>query len=174
VCLSSIHLFRNNVTAASTWLRGMTSSAQALGITVQWYVLSALVCYWVVLPRTLLFYNYWQRKHGPIFTNLPWLRCMSYPRYLLEALKLPAVTNARASTDFMWSYNNGFHMPYTAWLVYALGLKPSKVSCIARTAAVHQEAGARGFAFLTAAVRRTTSGLWDPLKVVVERPMPTR
>ena len=53
---------------------------------------------------------------------------MSYPRYLLEALKLPAVTNARASTDFMWSYDNGFKMPYTAWLVWALGMKPSKVS----------------------------------------------
>ena len=26
--------------------------------------------------------------------------CMSYPRFILEALKLPAVTNARASDDF--------------------------------------------------------------------------
>jgi hypothetical protein len=32
--------------------------------------------------------------------NVPVQFCMSYPRYILETLRLPAVTNARASDDF--------------------------------------------------------------------------
>ena len=39
-------------------------------------------------------------SNAAVKLNVPVQFCMSYPRYILETLRLPAVTNARASDDF--------------------------------------------------------------------------
>ena len=39
-------------------------------------------------------------SNAAVKLNVPVQFCMSYPRYIIETLRLPAVTNARASDDF--------------------------------------------------------------------------
>ena len=52
--------------------------------------------------------------------------CMSFPRHILESMKFPAVTNARASPDFANSGDNLVEVGYTSLLYQAVGLAPSK------------------------------------------------
>ena len=58
--------------------------------------------------------------------GLPLQWCMSYPRYILESLKHPAVTNARGSEDYAAGYINLMLVGYTSLLYEAVGIRVSK------------------------------------------------
>ena len=58
--------------------------------------------------------------------HLPIQYCMQYPRHVLESVQYPAVTQARASTDYD-SPLNFFDFGHIALLPVALDLRPSKV-----------------------------------------------
>jgi hypothetical protein len=58
--------------------------------------------------------------------GVPLQWCMSYPRYILESLKHPAVTNARGSEDYAVGYSNLYYIGYTSLLYEAVGIVASK------------------------------------------------
>ena len=51
---------------------------------------------------------------------------MSFPRYILESMKHPAVTNARGSEDYAAGWSNLLLVGYTSLLYEAVGLRTSK------------------------------------------------
>jgi len=57
--------------------------------------------------------------------GIPLQLCMTYPRHVLESLRLDGVTQVRASTDYP-SPKNFFDFGHTTLLSTALGLSPSK------------------------------------------------
>ena len=60
--------------------------------------------------------------------SVPIQFCMAFPRYILQALVLPAVTNGRASVDFQNSAENLEAMGRSSLFYAALDLPPSKDS----------------------------------------------
>lgn len=48
--------------------------------------------------------------------------CMSFPRFLLESMKHPAVTNARGSEDYAGGYDNLLKVGYTSLFYEAVGV----------------------------------------------------
>lgn len=48
--------------------------------------------------------------------------CMSFPRFLLESMKHPAVTNARGSEDYAAGYDNLLKVGYTSLFYEAVGV----------------------------------------------------
>ena len=58
--------------------------------------------------------------------GVPLQFCMSYPRYLLESMRHPAVTNARGSEDYAVGYDNLLKVGYTSLFYQAVGVAVSK------------------------------------------------
>eukprot|EP01012_Entosiphon_sulcatum_P028632 TRINITY_DN3468_c0_g1_i1.p1 TRINITY_DN3468_c0_g1~~TRINITY_DN3468_c0_g1_i1.p1 ORF type:complete len:750 (+),score=126.46 TRINITY_DN3468_c0_g1_i1:23-2251(+) len=52
--------------------------------------------------------------------------CMAWPRHILQSLELPAVTNARASGDYMQARSSQWQIGVSSLFAIAVGLAPSK------------------------------------------------
>lgn len=52
--------------------------------------------------------------------------CMSWPRHIMQSVEIPAVTQARASDDYMANISDQWNVGTTSIFAHALGIAPSK------------------------------------------------
>eukprot|EP00977_Amphora_coffeiformis_P005903 scaffold1248_cov170-Amphora_coffeaeformis.AAC.22 len=60
--------------------------------------------------------------------NIPIQYCMSWPRHILQSLRIDAVTQARASDDVLPDNEKSMQLGVTSMVAFALGLAPHKDS----------------------------------------------
>ena len=56
--------------------------------------------------------------------NMSWQLCMTLPSFLMDSVKRPSITNARATTDNSPVIPNRWRIGYTSILLHALGIRP--------------------------------------------------